>query len=138
MTFEAVLRHRTEHPIDFTVSNTTGIEKGTLCKLTDARTAAISDTEGEACSGVTAREKIASDGRTQLAIFQRGIFDMYASGAIIVGAPVMSAGVTNNVKQATVTRSGSMIIGHALEAASDKETFQVMLNVGAGSAGAIS
>lgn len=137
MANEAAIREMSSNPldtIDFTVADGTGIEKGTLLKLTDPRTASASDTEGEALAGIAAREKVASDGRTRLAVHRRGIFDMYASGAIVVGHAVISAGVANEVKSAPVTASGASILGRALETATDQETIQIDVNVGAGGA----
>lgn len=133
MTFEAELRDRLENPIDFTCADGTGIEKGTLLKLTDPRTASASNGAGDIIAGIAAREKIANDGRTRIPVFTRGIFDMYASGAINAGAPVMSAGVSNEVKLATNGLSGAAIIGYALETASDTEVIQIMFRVGGGS-----
>lgn len=115
---------------DFTVADGTGIEKGALLKLTDPRTAIIASAAGDVCCGIAAREKIASDGRTQLSVHRRGDFDMVASGAITVGHPVMAAGVpANTVKAATSAQSGAAIIGYALETAADAEVFQVRLNL---------
>lgn len=135
MANEAVIRERSSNPldcIDFTVADGTGIEKGTLLKVTDPRTAAACDGESDVIAGIAAREKVANDGRTRLAVFRRGIFDMNASGAIPVGAPVMAAGAANQVKLAAVTASGAMVIGTALETASDAETIQIDLNIGVG------
>lgn len=131
MAFEAVLRDRLEDPIDFTVTDGTGIEKGTVCALSDPRTAAASTTAGEALAGIAAREKVASDGRTRLAIFKEGIFDMSASGGVTLGKPVISAG-DNYVKGATPTDSGASILGYALETGTDDEVIQIMVNIGCG------
>lgn len=133
MANEAILRDRLDNPIDFTVADGTGIEKGALLKLTDPRTASLADGAGDVIAGIAAREKVASDGRTQLAVFRKGIFDMLASGAIAVGAPVMSAASTaaNTVKLATTAGiSGACVIGHALETASDGEVIQIYVNLG--------
>ena len=43
MANEATLIVETELPINFTVANATGIEKGALLKITDPMTAALSD-----------------------------------------------------------------------------------------------
>lgn len=128
----AVIIERLENPVDFIVADGTGIEKGTLCKMTDPRTAAASDGSGDVCAGIAAREKVASDGRTRLAIYRRGIFDMAASGAINVGQAVQSAG-DGWVLAAAATSSGASIIGHALETAAATEMIEVYLDIGAGS-----
>ena len=133
MANEWALRVKTSDPFDFTVTNATGIEKGTLCKMTDPRTAIISSAAGDMCAGVSASEKIASDGRTSLGFYREGIFDVNASGAISVGQPIISAGNANNeVMLATPAYSGAAILGYALETAADDETFQMYLNIGAG------
>jgi len=136
MANEAILRDRLEDAIDFTVADGTGIEKGAILQLTDPRTAIAPTSAGVACAGIAAREKIASDGRTRLAVYRKGIFDMYASGAITVGEPVMIATTGTNINcvkaAGGITASGAVIIGHALETAADQETFQVYLDVGAG------
>ena len=134
MADEAILRDRLENPIDFTVADGTGIEKGALLKITDPRTAIITSADGDMIAGIAAREKIASDGRTRLAVFRKGIFDMYASGAITLGEPVCSAAVdgANRVCHAGGTEAGAAIIGHSLETASDGEIIQIAVNIGGG------
>lgn len=135
MANEAILRDRLSNPIDFTVADGTGITKGALLALTDPRTAILTSATGDVIAGIAARDKVASDGHTQLAVYRTGIFDMVASGAITIGSPVISTGGTlvNGVKTAAGTDfSGAAIIGYALETASDLEVFQVMVNIGAG------
>lgn len=136
MANEAAIRELSDSridTIDFIVADGTGIEKGTLLKITDARTAAASDGEGDVLAGIAAREKVANDGRTRLAVHRKGIFDMNASGAISVGQAVMSAGAVNEVKQAGgATISGAAILGYALETAADNETIQIYVDIGGG------
>lgn len=129
MAYEATARYGPYEYADFTVADGTGIEKGTLLKLTDPRTAIKSSGAGDVIAGIAAREKIASDGRTRLAVCRRGDFDMYASGAIPVGVPVISAGHDNYVKEAGSGYSGASIIGYALETASTGELIQVRVNL---------
>ena len=80
-----------------------------------------------------AREKVASDGRTQLAIFRDGIFDMVTSGAAITkGNPlgaVTSGTDINKVFIADATASGANIIGTALEDAAAGETIEVHVRI---------
>jgi hypothetical protein len=116
---------------DYTCADGTGIEKGTLLKLTDPRTVIITSAAGDRIAGVAAREKIANDGRTRIAVLRQGDFDMVASGAITVGDPVQSAGVPANTVMTAVAGgvSGCSIIGYALETASDAEVIQVRLNL---------
>ena len=94
MTNEAVLVLKTGEPIDFIVSNLVGVEKGTIMELTDPRTATANNGTGDVFAGIARREKIASDGRTRLALFRNGLFRMKsAAGAIITaGAWVTTSG----------------------------------------------
>ncbi len=133
MATEATLRVRLEDPIDFTCADGTAIPKGTLCKLTDPRTAIASSGAGDMIAGIAARDKIAGDGRTQLACFRKGIFTMRADGTIAIGAPVMADGVANKVITATA-KNGAAIIGYALEAATVGTDLQVLVNIAAGGA----
>lgn len=133
MANEAVLNVREEDPIDFTVADGVAIPKGTLCKLTDPRTAIASSGTGDKIAGICARDKIANDGRTQLACFKRGIFTMRADGTIAIGAPVMADGIDNKVIAATGV-NGASIIGYALEAATVGTDLQVAVNIAGGGA----
>jgi len=100
---------------DYTVADTIGIEKGTLLMLADPRTASGSVTQGAPLAGIAAREKVANDGRTQLAVYKKGYFDMRASGTIGIGEPVMAAGHGNQIQVATNYSSGSRTLGYAEE-----------------------
>lgn len=131
MANEAILRERTHHPMDFTVADGTGIEKGAVLKLTDPRTAIITSAQGDVIAGIAAREKVASDGRTRLAVFQQGVFDMTCSGAVTLGEAVYAAAQVNQVAHAGADIKSSQIIGHALETGADDEQIQIMVNVGA-------
>ena len=127
MANEAELRLRQEDPIDFTVADNVGIEKGSLLTLHDPR-AASGATVGGLCAGIARREKISGDGRTRLAVFRKGIFDVHASGAVVLGQNVQMA-ESNDVMLAATGASGAVIIGTALETAANDETFQIQLNL---------
>jgi len=135
MANEATLLVSLEPPINFTCADGTGIEKGALCKMTDPMTAALSAAVNDMLAGIVVSEKIANNGITKVAVCRRGVFKMYASGAIAVGQAVSSAAdanFPNYVKQAGVTISGAAVLGHALETAAAGETFRVFVSVGAG------
>ena len=143
MVYESTLIFETNRPIPFTVANATGIEKGTLLKLTDDMTAVISTGGGDMIAGISASEKIASDGNVNLGVYRRGIFKMYASGSITAGDPVKPetgvAAFRNHVETATgdITCSGSNIIGLALGDATNAQTVLIDLNIGVGGACAV-
>jgi len=115
---------------DYTCADTDAFEKGTLLMLADPRTASGSVTIGAACVGICAREKVKSDGRTQVSVYKKGYFDMIASGAITVGTPVMAAGHANYVHALSgPTWSGSSEIGVAEEEAAADETILIRLDL---------
>ena len=129
----ATLRVRIQNPIDFTCADGTAIPKGTLLKLTDPRTAIIATGSGDMLAGICARDKIANDGRTQVAVFTTGIFTMQAGAAIAIGAPVMAEGTTANEVITASGVIGASVLGYALEAgAGSGDDIQVMLNINGG------
>jgi len=115
-------------PVSFTVANATGIEKGTVLKLTDDMTAIANDTLGASVAGIAAAEKIASNGNTHLGVYRHGVFRMTASGSITQGDPVcMTNSVApNRVEKATTNEED--LLGTALCGAGDGETLLVELN----------
>ena len=130
MANEATLIYETELPIDFTVANATGIEKGTLLKMTDPMTAIINSASNDPVAGIAKGEKIISDGRTKLEVYRHGIFKMTLSGSCTVGDALVCAAEANMVKTAPnyTSLSGSNIVGTALETATTGETLLVELN----------
>lgn len=126
MANEAILRVKVGDPFPFTVADNVGIEKGALLKLVDARTASGTrtvDVPGSTAkvAGIAAREKVSSDGRTELGVWRSGWFDCTASGAITAGDLVSIAPDNHIIKWV----SGAGVLGIALETASDDEVILV-------------
>ena len=79
--------------------------------------------------GIAAEEKIASDGKTKIAVYTDGIFKVLAGGNVTVGDNVESHSVAQEVVTATQTANATAnIMGKALETALDTETFLMLLN----------
>lgn len=134
MAFEATkveLTNETGFPRSYTCASGTAITKGSLLNLSDPRTAAQSATEGEPLAGIASMDKSATDQSTRITAWTDGVFEMYASGAIVAGRPVMSAGSTgtNHVKLAPTTASGAAILGYAEETAADDEVINVRVRL---------
>ena len=129
MANEASIRERFSNPVDFIVADGTGIEKGTILKLTDPRTASASSGSGDAFAGVAAREKVANDGRTRLAAYIDGIFDMtVASGAAVTTGELVSTSGANLIKTATEAEiAAGKALGKSLEDGAASETIQVLV-----------
>lgn len=131
MANEATLIFETEVPIPFTVADGTGIEKGSLLKLTDPMTAIIHSGDEDMVCGIASEEKIASDGRTKLGVYMGGIFKMTTSAAVAIGQAVAPSATANKVKPADATCVGAKIVGIALEASGgDNETILVKVAPG--------
>lgn len=129
MANEAVLFTKIGQPINFTVSNNTGIEKGAVLQLNDPFTAIAPTSDNAIVAGIAAAEKIANDGHTKLAVFRSGIFKMTLSGSATAGDPVGTINATNKVgsNATTLNFSGSQILGIALESGTNGETILVDL-----------
>lgn len=133
MASEATLIYELEPPIPFTVSDSTGIEKGAVLKFADPMTASLSAASDDIIAGIAAEEKIASDGKTKLGVYRRGIFKMEANGNITAGDYVKgdATNATNTVITiAVAANSVENVLGIALETAADGETFLVELRPG--------
>jgi len=135
MANEAVLVGRKNHPQMFTCADGTGIEKGTILKLTDPRTVAASSADGDICAGIAAEEKIANDGRTEIPVFVDGRFRVtsVASPAAITAGHKIKLGGANLIDAADVTTAADFAehMGRSLEtvAATVQETIEFDLMV---------
>lgn len=119
-------------PRRFTVASNVAITKYTLLSLKDARLAAASAVENEACAGVAAMAKSATDYSTSISVLTDGVFEAVSSGTATAGEACISAGVDNLVKVApveTIAGSGSAIIGYYMEDASDQETVNIRIRL---------
>ena len=132
MANEAVLIFELESPIPFTVGDTSGIEKGTFMSLLDPMTASGTTSSGCKVAGIAATEKIASDGRTKIGCFRRGIFKVALSGACLAGDALKISESINHVNVVGVGVSGSSVMGTALETGASGETILMELNIGGG------
>lgn len=120
----------TEAPIAMTCADGTGIEKGTLLKLSDPFTVAASDGDTDVIAGVAAEEKIANDGKTKIAVWRTGYFVATCGGVCTVGKSLMSyssTGDANDVIDGTNAATYSELLGTALETGADGETIIVHL-----------
>lgn len=125
MANEATLVYEFELPIQMTVADGAGIEKGTLLKMSDPMTAAASTTLNDVVAGIAAQEKINGDGRTKLAVYRNGIFKVLGSGNITAGMAVVFTTASNTVEAATINHEN--ILGIALETSTAGQTLLIEL-----------
>lgn len=130
MALECELIYETQLPVQFTCADGTGIEKGSLLKLSDPATVALTTGDTDAIIGIAAEEKVANDGKTKIAVYMAGIFKGYAGAAgATAGMAIISdtgTGAANELVVADV--NSEHIVGMALETATDGETFLFQLN----------
>ncbi len=139
MTSEAIMIKQLE-PSDrlfqVTVLDNAGIAKGTLMQISsDPNTATKTSADGDLFIGILAEEKVADDGQTEMAVWQRGVFALQTaalSGAIAVGERVKISGA-NEVALADddTIANAQEIVGIALESTTDQTTELIQVLVGA-------
>ena len=128
MVNEATLIVETDLPLMFTCANATGIEKGTLLKLSDPNTVAAATADNDIFIGIAAEEKIASDGKTKIAVYTRGIFKMTVSAtASTVGLDQVVKGTNTIGDYTTLDDEKGYVIGMALETGANTETILVFV-----------
>ena len=130
MVNECTLHFETEPPIQFTVADGTGIEKGAILKLTDPMTASLADGDADLIAGIAAEEKIANDGRTKLAVYRRGIFRGFAgTGGVTVGLAINVDASTSDSNEIVNAAAGhDKQLGVSFETATSGESFLFELN----------
>ena len=109
--------------IQMTCADATGIEKGTILKLSGDRTVAASSADGDIFGGIAAAEKVASDGSTTIPVYTRGIFDLVTDSATQSVGDILKISGANIVAAADddVAEHGSQGFCVLLEAAAANE-----------------
>lgn len=134
MAREAVLRDtNVKCSKRFTCATSTGIRKGVFLKVADPFTASASTGTGDAFVGfahadVNSSTDTAFNTETSITADSGGIYELVASGAIVVGQFVKTAAPGNYVmacSDADITASYNRIVGVALETATADETINV-------------
>lgn len=123
------LTNNTGFPRRYTCADT-AITKNSFLTLSDPRTAAATSSDpaaGGVCGGIASMAKEV-DGSTSITAWTDGVFDARASGAIGVGEPVQMAGA-GEIMLARLAASGAVVIGYALETASDQEYINFRLRI---------
>jgi hypothetical protein len=115
-------------PIRFTVADGATIEKGTLLKISDPRTAAATSADGDLFVGIAAAEKVADDGATTIAAYTNGIFDIKDGNAGITVGNMCKINGANTIAPLD-TDTGELqqaeCVGMALETAAANEVIAV-------------
>lgn len=130
MANEAVMLFQWMPPIDFTCADGTGIEKGTLLKLSDPMTVAAATADNDLFIGIAAEEKVANSGITKIAVHIMGIARMKDSGSgITVGTDVVVKGTNTIGTYTTLDDEKGYVVGKALETAAASDTLLVLFGL---------
>lgn len=125
MANECTLMIETELPIQFVVSDSAAIPKGSILKMADPMVASVTTGDTDVIAGIAAEEKIANDGKTKIAVYRGGIFKGTAGAAgVTVGAALITdsaTGAANDIVNADVNSEN--ILGTSFETATDTQTF---------------
>ncbi len=128
----AVLMVETHLPIMMNCANATPIPKGSILNLhAEGLTVTIADTNGDVFAGIAAEEKIANDGKLQIAVYRDGIFKCVAgAGGVSIGLAVGIVALNAFTDFTAADNELSVNYGQALETAADTEFF--LLDLGRG------
>lgn len=127
---QAVLVYEVEPPIAFTVADGASIEKGDFVALSDPMTVALTSADNDKFGGIAAEEKIASDGKTKIAVYRRGIFKVeVGSAGCTVGKDGVISAKNELTDYTTLDDEVGYKFGKFLETGTDGEF--VMFELGA-------
>lgn len=130
MANELTILWQLEPSVPFTCADGATIEKGSLVKITDPFTVAITAADHDAVIGVTTEEKIANDGKTKVPVCMRAICKGVAGTAgVTAGAAIdMDTGTSAVNRLADAAVNAENIVGRAFETAAATETFIFLLD----------
>lgn len=98
-------------PVRYTCA--TAIPKGTLLKISAARTVAAATADDEPIAGIAAME---TDGvETVISVYTNGIFDMYSATGMTLGAIVMVDAANDVVDADAGSLLNGAVVGQSLE-----------------------
>lgn len=126
----AVLMVEYDLPIMMTCADA-AIPKGTVLKLTTPYTVAASSADNDLFGGIAAEEKIADDGKLQIAVYRRGLFKCEAgTSGVVVGLDVVIEAANEFTDYTTLDDEKGIVFGKALETATNGQFFLMELGRG--------
>lgn len=114
MANEAILRDRFSDAVDFTCIDV-NIPVGTILKLSGARGVAPATADNDVFIGIAAREKIAGDGRSTIAVYLDGIFDCTFDSTVTAGSQVVVSGANILKAYTTLDDEKGYVVGKVIE-----------------------
>ena len=130
MANEASVRDRLGNAVDMTwFSDSVGALKGTILKLSGARTVGAASADNDIFVGILGRDKIAGDGRTQVPVYISGIFDCYFDAACAAGNTVTISGANILKIYTTLDDEKGYTVGKLLETGVAGTYNQVLIGI---------
>lgn len=130
MALECEIMIETHVPISMTCADGTAITKGSILKMTDPNTVALTTGDTDIVAGIAAADKIANDGNTSIPVWTKGVFKGYAGAAgVSVGDALITdtaTGAANELVSADVNSEN--LVGRSKETATDTQSFMFELN----------
>ena len=116
--------------VSFTCATGTAIAKGAILKMTDPRTCIINSGAGNVLCGITAFEKSATDGVTQMSVITNCIGRCYveAGKTVTLGSCVRVAATVNQIEASTsLDQETGKALGVSLETGAATELVAVRI-----------
>lgn len=118
-----------ETPTEFaryTIADATAVPIGSLMKLADPNTCALTTADNDPFAGIAWEEKTANDGITEITVAKNGVWDLKDSGAGITAGAIVNVGGANLIiaSAAADLLTGS-VVGKAEETAGAAEVIRV-------------
>lgn len=104
--------------------------KGQILSLLDGNIASSASVLFAPCAGICAMDKVSGDGSTTVSCYTQGVFDLYTTSALNIGAPVCLSGA-NTIAGGPIASalSGATIIGYTEESSAGTEVIRVRVNL---------
>jgi len=105
-------------PVRYTCADGTGIPKGTIMQLNSPRTVIEPDAVDKPVVGISASEKVASDGQTSIAVYTNAIFQVVCEDTQCEVGDSVSIGTSHDGRvelSSTLDVEKGWAVGYALE-----------------------
>jgi len=110
----------------YTIADATAVPIGSIMKLSDPNTCALSTADNDVFAGIAWEEKTLSDGITEITCAVNGIWDVTTTNAAITAGAWVSVGGANLIRAAAEADTiPGELVGKALETCAGTEVIRV-------------
>ena len=118
-------------PVEYTIAAGAVIPKGSIMKISASpQTCAIATADGDLIAGIASTESTATDTFTKLALWTHGVFNMYSTTGMTLGATqkIEGANAITDADDDSVAKRNE-VVGMALETVGALGTGAVLINL---------